>query len=233
MIMINLPDDERKAIAALDGQEIDRLIREAIQSERSIELGRRLYNCGAHIASRLRYFDKALARHRAAKSAKKRAQTESEVRHEGYDLSGAVTAMQNRVREDQEDAERFFVEDRIVPPHRFTKRLDVRVSFRWRPAPDSSWEHGSITFEHEVDLRPVPGLSVPKRKPSAAQQERQLQDELYGTWEHLRIGALCSVRDYLKSGGDGALIPATFTATVDRHSRHLNNYSTQFWRTQT
>lgn len=233
MIMINLPESEQKAIAALDGQEIDRLIREAIQSERSIELGRRLYNCGAHIASRLRYFDQALARHRAAKSAKKRAQTESEVRHEGYELSGAIAAMQNRVREDQDDAERFFVEDRIFPPHRFTKRLDVRVSFRWRPAPDSSWEHGSITFEHEVDRRPVPGPSVPKRKASTAQQERQLQDELYGTWEHLRIGALCSVRDYLRSGGDIALIPSTFTATVDRHSRHLNNYSTQFWRAQT
>lgn len=233
MIMINLPESERKAIAALDGQEIERLIREAIQTESSVELGRRLYDCGAHIASRLRYFDKALGHYREAKSAKKRAQTESEVRHEGYDLSGAVAAMQNRVREDQEDAERFFVEDRIFPPHRFTRRLDVRMSFRWRAAPDSSWEHGSITFEHEVDLRPFPGLSVPKRKPSAAQQERQLQDELYGTWEHLRIGALCSVRDYLKSGGDGALIPATFTATVDRHSRHLNNYSTQFWRAQT
>lgn len=233
MIMINLPENEKKAIAALDGQEIDRLIREAIQSERSIALGHRLYNCGAHIASRLRYFDEALARHRAAKSTKKRAQTESEVRHEGYDLSGAVSAMQNRVREDQNDAERFFVDDCIFTPHRFAKRLDVRVSFRWRPAPDSSWEHGSITFEHEVDLRPVPGQIVPKRKPSAAHQERQRQDQLYGTWEHLRIGALCSVRDYLKKGGDGALIPSTFTATVDRHSGHLNNYSTEFWRAQT
>lgn len=233
MIMINLPEGEQQAIAALDGQEIDRLIRGAIQSEQSSELGFRLYNCGAHIASRLRYFDQALTRHRAAKSAKKRAQTESELRHQGYDLSDAVAAMQNRVREDQQDAERFFVEDSTFTPHRLTKHLDVRVRFRWRPTPGASWEHSNITFKHEVDFRPVPGLSTPSRKPSAAQQERQLQDQLYGIWEHLRIGALCSVRDYLKSGGDGALIPSTFTATVDRHSRHLNNYSTQFWRAQT
>lgn len=229
MIMINLSEREQEAIAALDGQDIDRLIREAILTGRSGELGQRLYSCGTHIGSRLRFFEQALGRHHAARSAKKRAQTESEVRHDGYGLSGAVAAMLNRVREDREHAERFFVEDRILTPLRFHKRVDVTVGFRWRPAAGAAWEYGSITFEHEPDLRPVPGVSVPKRKPSAAQQERRLQEELYATWEHLRISALCSVRDYLKEGRDGALIPRTFRATVDRHTRHLNNYSTRFW----
>ncbi|WP_245438912.1 hypothetical protein [Bradyrhizobium sp. SK17] len=45
-------------------------------------------------------------------------------------------------------------------------------------------------------------------------------------------GALYSVRDYFREGGDGDKIPDTFQATVDSHSRGLNNYSTQFWRQQ-
>ncbi len=45
-------------------------------------------------------------------------------------------------------------------------------------------------------------------------------------------GALYSVRDYFRQGGDGAKIPESFRATVDSYSRGLNNYSTQFWREQ-
>lgn len=45
-------------------------------------------------------------------------------------------------------------------------------------------------------------------------------------------GALYSVRDYFKEGGDGDKILEAFQATVDSHTRGLNNYSTQFWRQQ-
>lgn len=75
-------------------------------------------------------------------------------------------------------------------------------------------------------------MPVSTRKPSAAKQEQELQNRLYQTWEHLMRGALYSVRDYFRDGGDGAKIPETFQVTVDSYSRDLNNYSTQFWRQQ-
>ncbi|ODT12940.1 MAG: hypothetical protein ABS35_38925 [Kaistia sp. SCN 65-12] len=228
---INIPRDQQVAIAAIDTSELDKRIEQAIREERSGDLHRlALANCGSYIATKLQSFDRALAKHREAKAAKKRAETGDALRRAGHDLSFAVDAMKQRLETEQKEAQLFIVDDQIMPPHRFSKHLSARISYRWRRTVDDEWTFGSITFVHEVDLRPDYTRPAPKRKPSASKQEQDLQSMLYQTWEHLMRGALYSVRDYFRDGGNGDKIPDTFQATVDSHSHGLNNYSTQFWR---
>jgi hypothetical protein len=230
---INIPRDQQVAIAAIDASELNMLIEQAIRDERSGDLHRLpLANCGSYIATKLHSFDQALAKHREAKAPRKRAKTGDVLRRTGNDLSFAVDAMKRRMETEQKEAQLFIVDDQIMPPHRFSKHLSVRVSYRWRRTVDDEWTFGSITFVHDVDLRPDYTTPAPKRKPRAAKQEQDLQNRLYQTWEHLMRGALYSVRDYFREGGDGHKIPDAFQATVDSHSRGLNNYSTQFWRQQ-
>jgi hypothetical protein len=230
---INIPQDQQVAIAAINDSELDRLIEQAIREERSGDLHRlALAKCGPYIATKLHHFDRALAKHREAKAPRKRAETGDTLRRAGHELSFAVGAMKQRLETEQKEAELFIVDDQIMPPYHFSKHLSVRVSYRWRRTVDDEWEFGSITFAHDVDLRPDYAAPAPKRKPSAAKREQDLQDRLYQTWEYLMRGALYSVRDYFREGGDGDKIPDTFQAKVDSHSRGLNNYSTQFWRQQ-
>ncbi len=230
---INIPRDQQVAIAAIDASELDRLIEQAIREERSGDLHRLpLGNCGSYIATKLHSFHRALAKHREAKAPRKRAETGDALRRAGRDLSFAVGTMKQRMETEQKEGQLFSIDDQIIPPHRFSKHLSVRVSYRWRRTVDDEWSFGHITFVHDVDLRPDYTSPVPKRKPSAAKQEQDLQDRLCQTWEHLMRGALYSLRDYFRDGGDGDRIPETFQATVDSHSRGLNNYSTHFWRQQ-
>lgn len=230
---INIPRDQQTAITAIDARELDRLIDQAIREERSGELHRLpLAACGSHIGTKLHSFDRALAKHREAKAPRKRAETGDALRRAGHDLSFAVGAMKQRLETEQKDAQLFIVDDQIVPPYRFTTQMSVRVSYRWRRTIEDEWQWGSITFFHHHDPRPNYAVPVSTRKPSAAKQEQELQNRLYQTWEHLMRGALYSVRDYFRDGGDGAKIPETFQVTVDSYSRDLNNYSTQFWRQQ-
>ncbi|MBN9586101.1 MAG: hypothetical protein BGN84_02890 [Afipia sp. 62-7] len=228
---INIPRDQQIVIAAIDDSELDRLIDQAVGEERSGELHRlALTNCGSYIATKLHAFDRALTRHREAKATRKRAETEEALRRAGYDLSFAVGVMKKRVEAELKEAQLFFVDDQIMPPHRFSKHLSVRVSYRWRRTVDDEWTFGNITFVHDVEPSPDYTTRTAKRKPSAAKREQDVQNRLSQTWEHLMRGALYSVRDYFREGGDGDKIPDTFQATVDSYSRGLNNYSTQFWR---
>ena len=230
---INIPRDQQNALQAIDRNELDRLVDLAIREERSGDLHRLpLTSCGHYISTNLHDFEQALAKHRLAKAPRRRAETESALRRAGSDLSFAVGAMQRQMETEQKEAQFFIVEEQIMPPHRFSKHLSVRVSYRWRRTVGDEWTFGSITFVHDVDLRPDYTTPAPKRKPSAAKQEQDLQSRLYQTWEHLMRGALYSVRDYFRKGGDGDKIPDAFQATVDSHRRGLNNYSTQFWRQQ-
>lgn len=230
---INISREEQSAISDIDASELDRLIDKAIQGEQSGDLHRLpLTRCGTYVSTKLHYFDQALTRHRIAKSARKREETGDALRRAGRELSFAFSAMKQRMETEQAEAELFQIDDQIIPPYRFTKTMSVRVSFRWRQTIADEWQRGSITFVHQHDPRPDYTTPTPKRKTSAAKQEEQLQNQLYQTWEHLMSGALCSVRDYFRDGGDGAKIPETFQVTVDSYSRGLNNYSTQFWRQQ-
>lgn len=230
---IYIPHDQRTALAAIDASELDRLIDQAIQEERSANLHRlHLADCGSYIATQFHHFERAQAKHREAKASRKRAETERVLRRAGHDLTFAVRAMKRRMETEQKEEQLFYVDGRIVPPYRFSKHLIVRVSYRWRRTVDDEWTLSSITFVHDVDLRPDYRTQPPKRKPSAAKQEQYLQNQLSQTWEHLVTGALYSVRDYFRDGGDVDKIPDTFQATIDPHSRGLNNHSTQFWRQQ-
>lgn len=228
---INIPRDQQNALAAINTNELDRLIEQAVREEQLVDLHRvPLASCGTYIAERLHSFERALTEHRQAKAPRKRAETGNALRRAGSDLFFAVETMKRRMETEQKESQLFQIDDHIVPPHRFDRRLSVRVSYRWRRNIDDEWTFGSITFVHDVDLRPDYTIPVPKRKPSAAKQEEDRQTKLYQTWQHLMRGALYSVRDYFRDGGDGDKIPETFQATVDPHTRHLNNYSTQFWR---
>ncbi len=221
------------ALRTIDLRELERLVDEAVLQSRSGELhSLRLAGCGQYVSGRLNRFDQAIIAHNKAKAAKKRAETSADVRRAGMDLVDAVRDMKRRMEEEAQEQQLFHVDDVITTPYRFTPRMAVRVSYRWRSSADDAWNFGSITFQHEVDMRPDYTLPVTKRKPSRAKQEDELQGKLYRIWDHLRSSALYSVREYLKSGRDRAAIPETFEATTDSHSRGLNNYSTQFWREQ-
>ncbi|WP_027579330.1 hypothetical protein [Bradyrhizobium sp. Ai1a-2] len=231
---INIPRDQQDVLAAIDTNELDRVIEQAIRGERLGDLHRLpLTGCGPYIAKQLHYFEQALTEHREAKAPRKRAETADALRRAGRDLSFALQAMKHRLETEQKDGQLFHVDDEIIPPCRFDKRLSVRVSYRWRRTLDDEWRFGSITFVHDVDVRPNYAIPVPKRKPSAAKREQDRQAQLYQTWQHLMRGALYSVRDYFRGGGNGDKIPETFQATVDSYTRDLNNCSTQFWRPQT
>lgn len=230
---INIPRDQQAALAVIDATELDRLIDQAIRDERSGDLRRLpLANSDSYIARQLHYFEQALTRHREAKAPRKRTETESALRRAGRDLSFTVGAMKRRIETEQKEAELFFIDDDIIPPYHFSKHLSVRVSYRWRRTIDDEWKSSSIMFVHDVDFRPDYLTPVPKRKPSVAKQEQDRQNRLYLVWEHLMSGALYSVRDFFREGGDGDNIPDTFQATVDSHTRELNNYSTRFWSQQ-
>lgn len=233
MAEINITSDEQVALAAIDNGELDRAIERAIQEETSEYVHRLpLAKCGSYIETELRRFEQALVRYRQDKAPRKRSETGDALRRAGQNLSFAVGAIKRRMETEQQEAELFYVDDQIAPLFPFTKRLSVTVRYRWRRTVDDKWRFGSIAFVHDVDLRPGYKSPAPKRKPSPAKQEQDRQQMLYETWEHLMRSALYSVRDYFRDGGDGDKIPDTFRATVDAHSRRLNNYSTEFWRQQ-
>lgn len=98
------------------------------------------------------------------------------------------------------------------------KKLSITVHYRWRRTTAEDWTFGDITFTHEVELRPDYTLPAPRRRLSPARQEQELQQRLRETWEDLMRGALYSVRDYFKAGGDGAALPKSVTATRDAYS---------------
>jgi hypothetical protein len=226
---INIPRNERDALKAVDTAELNRLIDQCFYEEQPAALRiLRLESCGPYIASRLREYENALAERCKAKAAKKRAETESRVRHAGSALEHAVAQMKHRVDKEEKEGLLFYVEDQIMPPHRFSEHMTVRVTYRWRRAIEDEWVHGSITFSHDVDTRPDYTVPIPKRKPSAAKQEQDRQDRLYREWEHLKMLGLDSVKDYLREGGNGAEIPQAFQANTDSYTRGLNNYSAQF-----
>jgi hypothetical protein len=230
---INIPRDQQATLAKIDDSELESLIDRALRDERVGDLHRlSLANCGSYIANQLMYFERALTKHRQAKASRKREETGNAARRAAHDLSFAVRAMKKRMVQEQEEGQLFFVDDKIMQPLHFSKHLSVRVGYRWRRSVGDEWTFGSITFVHDVDLHPNYSTPAPKRKPSATKQEQNLQSRLFKEWEHLASGALYSVRDYFRDGGDGESIPDTFQVTVDAHSRGLNNYSTQFWRKQ-
>lgn len=230
MSEINIPRTEREALRAVEDDVLNQLIDQCLREERSSALRLlRLDNCGPYIASQVRAFETALDTYARAKAEKKRAETRYDALSAGRDLVHAVLLMKQRIATEEEEGQRFHVDDLIMPPHRFGERMSVRVSYRWRPSAVDQWACGDITISHDVDMRPDYTQPPPKRKPSAARQVQERQEALHREWEHLKMLALHSVKDFFRSGGNGAEIPKVFQVQTDAYTRGLNNFSAKFW----
>lgn len=228
---IYISEHVKTALKAIDVRELERLVDQALWEQRTTALyDLHLSNCGSHVAERLRRFEKELADHAKAKALRKREETKARAWSAGSDLRWAVRDMLHRIQEEERETQLCRVNDLIRSPDRFRESIEVRVDFQWRLTAEDDWAYGSITFGHDVDMRPDYTKPVAKRKPSAVKQEQDRQETLYRHWEQLVRLALHSVREYLKSGGDGNAIPKTFQAKTDAHSRWLNNFSCDFWR---
>ena len=229
--MINLAEAEKSALAAVDEHELIDLIDQALQKEHSRDLHRLpLSNCGPFVAKKPHYFGESLRKFRESKSAKKREETRFQARQAGSDLVSALASMKHRMEIEEQEGQFFHIDDHISWPHHFSRKMQVGVSYRWRRTVEDPWIHGNITFHHEAHSRPDFTLPRPKRKPSAAKQEQDLQDELSRTWEHLMRLALFSVKDYFRDRGDGSKIPSSFRAVTNQHAPELNNHSANFWQ---
>ncbi|NRG19988.1 hypothetical protein HPQ64_20020 [Rhizobiales bacterium] len=231
MNIINLTESEKSALSSIDESELRILIDQALHKEHSGDFRLLpLSNCGPYVATQLDRFERSFREYRESKSEKKIERTRTYAIQSGKDLLFAFNTMKNRMKTEEQERQTFQVDDNIFPPHRFSQKLQVTVSYRWRDSIEDEWAFGSITFHHEVQPQLAGSFPRPKRKFSAAKQEQILQDELFRTWEHLMSSALCSVRDYFKDGGDGSKIPSLFQVKTDQYTKGLNNYSTDFWR---
>lgn len=233
MSALYLTEHEKAALRAIDLRRLEELVDQALSQQNMKQLyDLQLSSCGAYVANQVRAFDRALADYAKAKAAKKREDLRGRAWLAGRDLASAVRAMLGRADEEDRERQLFRVGDMIRTPYRFSEHLEIRVHFDWRVRPDDPWNFGTITFVHDVDMRPDYTLLLrqPKRKPSAAKLEQERQDTLYRHWEHLRVLAINAVREFLQKGGDAAEIPERFVATTSGRDRYLNNFSCDFWR---
>ncbi|MFS8147628.1 hypothetical protein [Rhizobium sp. BR 249] len=229
MLAINLDPSEKMALKSIDPRELRTLIDQAIAVERTGALyGLPLSSCGPYVSSKYRSFQQAVHDYSVAKSAKKRGETHDRAVRAGYDLTHAIHQMQDRMDTEEREGELFYVDDNLHWPTHFSRHLRVSISYRWRQSVDDNWSHGRITFAHEYAPRLNLAEPRPKRKPSAAKQARELEDQLAREWEHLAGLALYSVREFFREGGDGGKIPEDFTAKTDTRGG-LNNFSARFW----
>ncbi|MBN9408141.1 hypothetical protein [Variovorax sp.] len=226
---LNVPQREAEALKAIDTDMLRDLIDQCIREGQSSAVRTlRLDACGPYVASRLRQFESELSALQKAKSAKKRAEAEYDVRRAGGNLTDAVHQMKDRVATEERERQLFYVDDHVIPPSTFSGRLTVRISYQWRASVADSWTFGSIVFSHHVVSHPHYLQPVPARKPSAAKLERDRQEDLYRQWDYLKALGLQSIRDHFRQGGCAAGIPQTFQAKVDSHTQGLNNFSAQF-----
>ncbi len=218
------------ALASIDEHEVQAAIDQALSTEHTTDLRRiSLTNCGLYVSKELSNFERRLDEYRNAKSAKKRDRTYTDAIKAGYDLSFALSSMKHRMERELVDGELFYVDDHIYWPHSFSENLHVTVPYRWRRTVKDEWNYGRINIEHKFRSRPEFATSPNRRKPNAARQKRERQEEIERTWEHLRDLALYAVRDYFRDGGDGDKIPETFQAIPDKYTSGLNNFSANFW----
>ncbi len=228
--MINLTDREKAAISNIDEHELESLIDQALQNEHAAGLHQLFpLDCGSYLATEFHKFERSLRELAESKSAKKRDQKRSEAVRAGRNLSFALSQMKARVETEVKDGQLFYVDDQIYWPHHFSKELRVCVSYKWRRTVEDPWTHGRIEFHHQHNPRPDYTSQRPKRKPSVAKQQQELQDTLSREWEHLKDLALFSVRDFFRAGGNGSEIPASFQAVVGPGTSTLNNFSAKFW----
>jgi hypothetical protein len=226
---LNVPQAEAAVIKSIDTQHLSSLVAQCIRDEHGSGMrGLRLHECGPYVSARLYAFERALADYAAAKSAKKRESTGYDAYKTGSDLENAVGQMQHRVAIEEQERDRFFVDDQVMAPFSLHEELHVQVSFRWRDDIEAAWQYGSTTFSHTYVAPPDYRQRTLARKPSAARQARDRQEELFREWEHLRDLGLQAIRDHFRTGSGGAAIPKAVQARTDPHTGRLNNFSVQF-----
>ena len=231
MSYINLPSDQQAAISEVDEAVLRASVQKCLDEERVGPihcLG--LSNCGPYVANKLHGFQQAIAEYIKAKAYSKRERTRQHALHAGSDLIHAVQQMKERLETGRQEGELFFIDDQIMPPFLLSKRLSVRVPFRWRASQSSDWKHGQLTFVYDFSPPPSYALSLPKRKPSAAQVARDLEDSLFREWERLKAQALFSMREFFRDGGDGDDVPEVFAVRPSPYGGGLNNFSCNFWQ---
>ena len=231
MSYINLPSDQQAAISDVDEAVLRAAVQKCLDEERVGPIhGLGLSNCGPYVANKLHGFQQAIAEYIKAKAHTKRERTRQHALHAGSDLIHAVQQMKERLETERQEGELFFIDDQIMPPFLLSKRLSVRVPFRWRASQSSDWKHGQLTFVYDFSPQPSYALSLPKRKPSAAQVARGLEDSLFREWERLKAQALFSMKEFFRDGGDGDDVPEVFAVRPSPYGGGLNNFSCNFWQ---
>jgi hypothetical protein len=222
---------ERTALKAIDDSILANLIDNAIWSHSTSTLDDLpLFNCGQYVARKLQIFNESVSEHGKSKATRKRNETENRAHDAGRRLLHAVSEMKSRMDLEEKETQLFRVDDQILPPRSFNERLEVRISYQWRPTIDESWTYGNIKFVYDVAFTPNYFMPTPKRKPSAAKHEDERQERLCNSWDHLKSAAFQSVLEYLRSGNDRSAIPEKFDVRVDPQSGGTNNFSFNFWQ---
>ncbi|KPZ22336.1 hypothetical protein [Pseudomonas coronafaciens] len=233
MTYINLPSNQRAAISDVDETALRAAVRVCLDEERIGPIhGFGLSGCGPYVSTKLHRFQQAIAEYSKAKVHAKRERTQQDALSAGSDLVHAVQEMKGRLETERQDGELFFIDDQIRPPFHLSKRLSVPVLFRWRVSPSADWKHGHLTFVYDFSPQPSYTLPLPRRKPSAAQAARDLEDTLYREWERLKAQALFSMREFFRDGGDGDAVPEVFAVRPSLYGGGLNNFSCNFWQAE-
>jgi len=231
MTYINLPIDQQAAISDVEETALQAAVDKCLDEERVGPIqGLTLSNCGPYVATNLHRFEQAIAEYSNANAHAKRERTRQDALHAGSDLIHAVQQMKGRLETERQEGELFFIDDQIRPPFHLSKRLSVRVPFRWRASQSAEWKHGQLTFLYDFSPKPSFTLLPPKRKPSAAMIATDLEDRLYAEWERLKMQALFSMREFFRKGGDGDAVPEIFAVKPSVHGGGLNNISCNFWQ---
>lgn len=234
MVEINIPNTVRDVLKTLDLEQLATLIAQIVSDGRpgaTHILG--LEGCGPYVTSCRRIFEQALTEHSKAKSSATRQRTESNVRSTADKLMDSIRQMISRLEIEEKESSFFYIEDRILPPSRFSENLIVRINFQWRSEENNDWRFGSICYRYTANFDSGLESCQVVGKLSAARKEQDRQGLLCREWEHLAQLALSSLREYFRKGGDGARIPSSFQVLNERYDRGLNNFSADFWRERT
>ncbi|NNB52381.1 hypothetical protein [Pseudomonas fragi] len=231
MSYINLPSDQQAAISDVDETVLRAAVHKCLDEERVGPIHSFGFsNCGPYVATKFHGFQQAVAEYSKAKSHAKRERTRQVALRAGSDLVHAVQQMKVRLETERQEGELFYIDDQIMPPFFLSKRLSVRVPFRWRAPQSADWNYGQLTFVYDFSSQPNYTQLPPKRKPSASKVTRDLEDRLFEEWEHLKMQALFSLREFFRKGGDGDAVPEVFSVRPSPHGGGLNNFSCNFWQ---
>lgn len=232
MAELNLQPSEQVALRAIDAEVLDALIEECLNKNSIAPLrSLSLRNCGPFVERHLTHFEEALTAVKTAKTARSIEVACEKAKRSGDDLISAVLAMIQRLQTEERDANAFHVYDDYVEPFSFSSDLDVTIRFRWKRPSEEDWSYGSFTIRHTVPpVSPFYGnrVGMNRKRPSPSKLKMETDARLSSAWHHMRRVSLYSVRDFFRSGGDGAAIPRNFIAKADA-SGGLNNCCADFW----